>query len=250
MEPVYSKFWLPNVNAAKHGADVDGLMLYLHIFMFALFFGWGVYFIYCLFKFRASAGAKARYEDVSGSISKSIEIVVVLIEVVLLVVFSMPVWGRLKDQFPKDSEAEHVRIVAQQFQWNFHYPGLDGKFGKTKVDLVDDVDNPLGIDRSDPDAKDDFVKTNAFTFPVNKPVIMRLTSKDVIHSFKIPVMRFTHDVNPGMEQRVYFEAIKTGVYDIACAQLCGMGHTNMRAEARIVTDEEYRAFIQQNSRKR
>ena len=245
MEHTYSKWWLP-INVATHGDEVDRLMVFLHIFMFILFAGWGVYFVYCLVKFRAKAGAKARYEDVRGSISKSVEIAVVAIEVVLLVFFSMPVWARVKNEFPKESDAVNVRIVAQQFQWNFHYAGKDGLFGRTKISLIDDTDNPVGLDRSDPAAKDDFVKTNAMTFPAGKPVIMRLTSKDVIHSFKIPVMRFTHDAMPGIEQRIWFEAktdARLGTYDVECAQLCGIGHTNMRAEARITSQADFDAFL-------
>ncbi len=196
---------------SEHGHGVDLLIDFLHYFMFALFIVWGIFMLYCLVRFRQRPGHKASYEPASGAIPKFAEILVVGVEVILLVGFTMPVWAELKDKslFPKKGEALEVRVVAQQYAWNFHYPGPDGVFGPTKLELVDEAENPIGLDRSHPDAKDDITTINLLHAPVGKPVHLRLSSMDVIHSFWIPMLRVKQDVIPGMEISIHFKATKT-----------------------------------------
>ena len=93
-----------------------------------------------------------------------------------------PAWATRVKAFPSESEAVVVRVVGEQFAWNIHYPGPDGKFGRTDIKLVT-ADNPLGLDRTDPDAKDDITTINQLNLPVDRPVLVHLSSKDVIHSF-------------------------------------------------------------------
>ncbi len=239
-----SKWWLPH-DISVHGADVDRLIGALHIFMFVLFIGWGIFFVYCLWRFSAKNNPKAHYVPVSGGISKAIEVVVVIIEAVLLVSFSMPVWARVKNERPPDEKAGAVvHIYAKQFEWYFQYPGKDGKFGKVDQKLIDpDSGNPLGLDARG-DGADDLVLINKFIFPSGTPVVAYMTSRDVIHSFKMPVMRFTQDAVPGTRVPIWFQANENGVFDIACAQLCGVQHTNMRALAQIVSQDEYKLFVE------
>jgi cytochrome c oxidase subunit 2 len=239
----YSKWWLPK-DISSHGASVDGLIVALHVFMFILFVGWGIFFVYCLWKFSAKNNPKAHYVPVSGSISKGVEVAVVIIEAILLLVFSMPVWDTVKNGRPDEKDAVVVHVFAKQFEWYFQYPGADGKFGALNPKLIDDT-NPLGLDRTG-DGADDVVLTNKFVFPAEKPIIMYLRSRDVIHSFKMPVMRFTQDAIPGVEIPMWFQTRKgddvAGVYDISCAQLCGVQHTSMRALAQIVPQAEFEKF--------
>ena len=131
-----------------------------------------------------------------------------------------------------------VEVVAQQFQWNFHYPGKDNVFGRTDPKLIDDgALNFVGLDESDPNAKDDSV-TTALAIPVNKPVELRLRSKDVIHSFWVPPLRFKQDLVPGMEIKVHFTATKVGKYELACAELCGQLHFKMKSFMLVLPDDE------------
>lgn len=322
-------YWLP-WDASTHGAAIDRMMVAVHILMFTLFIGWGIFFVYCLAKFRAKPGRKALYQPVKGSISKYAEIGVVIFEAVLLVGFSMPVWARYKNDFPAEKDAVVVKITAEQFAWNIHYPGPDGKFGRTSIDLIDPA-NPIGLDRDDPAAKDDAVSRNDFHVPVGKPVIVRLTSKDVIHSFFIPVLRVKQDAIPGTEIPVWFEVRKDALdelresqvaktgrvlealkgdagagqaveklaalveklkakgdypqaeaaaaiaaidalgkehkddaryadmsrtlvemneFDLACAQLCGVGHTTMRSGVKIDTPGDFEKWLASKQRKR
>ena len=94
-------------------------------------------------------------------------------------------------------------MIAQQFAWNIHYPGVDGQFGRTDITLVDEEINPIGLDRNGSGA-DDIVTLNQLHLPVNKQVMIYLSSKDVIHSFGLPEMRVKQDIIPGMEIPIYF----------------------------------------------
>ncbi len=243
MEAVKYGWGLPP-DISTHGAAIDNLIIVLHIFMIALFAGWGIYLIYCLIRFRQREGHKANYESAKSKFPKYLEVGIVLFEVFLLVGLSFPVWNKLKLDFPKEADATVVRIVAQQFAWNIHYPGRDGKFGPTKPELVSN-DNPVGVDRKHANGRDDIVTVNQFHFPVNKPVIVHLSSLDVIHSFALPVLRIKQDTVPGMSIPVWFEATKTGKFDIACAQLCGLGHSRMRGFFTVESEKEFKAWLKE-----
>jgi cytochrome c oxidase subunit 2 len=172
---------------------------------------------------------------------------VALAEGILLLGLAVPLWGERVKEFPAEKDATVVRVVGEQFAWNIHYPGPDGVFGKTAIDKIDLQTNPLGIDRSDPAAKDDVTTVNQLRLPVGKPVIVHLSAKDVIHSFGVPEMRIKQDAVPGIEIPVWWVPTVTTaamreklgqpafVYEIACAQLCGLGHATMRG---FVTIEE------------
>ena len=196
---------------SEHGYQIDRLINFLHYFMFFLFVVWGIFIVYCLIRFRQRPGHSATHAPVKSFLPKFGELLVVVVEVILLVGFTMPVWADLKDHslFPKKGEGLEVRVVAQQYAWNFHYPGPDGIFGPTQIELVDETENPVGLDRSHPDAKDDITTINQLHAPVGKTVHIRLSSKDVIHSFSIPMLRIKQDVIPGMEISIYFKATKT-----------------------------------------
>jgi cytochrome c oxidase subunit 2 len=238
------------VLASKHGADVDKLIIYVHYLMGALFLGWIAYFIYALVRFRKSVNPKADYVGIRGHLSSYIELAVAFVEVVLLVGFAVPLWAHAVGEFPKAEEnPTNIRIIAQQFAWNVFYPGADGKFGKRDLKFVTQ-ENPWGIDKADPDGKDDLPPmSNVIHVPVNKPVIIRLTSRDVIHSFKVIAMRVTQDAIPGVPIPLHFTPTKTGIYQINCAQLCGGGHSSMSNGRLFVdTQEDYDKWIAAQSK--
>ena len=263
--------------------------------------------MYCLVRFRRKEGVPAQHELIHAKGAKVVEIAVIIVEVVLLLMFSMPVWSSLKTKAASDiKDAVQVRVVAEQFAWNFHYPGKDGVFGKTNVKLVD-AGNPIGLDRSDPYAKDDIV-SREMRLPVNRDIVAHLTSKDVIHSFGVHVLRVKQDVIPGMEIPIWFKVTKTseemrqieaepmpvdkaswypsyvavedvkgadgtvllnkgdavtdeaatklqaaGVnevrlsdrdpIEIACSQLCGLGHYRMKGIMTSVTEAEFEQWL-------
>jgi len=245
----------PDISA--HGYAIDNMMGLVHWLMLALFLFWAPYFLYTLYRFRAKKQPRANYHGVTSKFSTYIEGGVLVAETILLVGFAFPIWGQIKHDFPAESEATVVHIIAEQFAWNVHYPGPDGVFGKRSIDLIDTQINPLGIDReNDPNAVDDVTTINELYLPVDKPVIVYLSSKDVIHSFGIPQLRIKQDVIPGLIIPVHFMATMTTAelqqqlgdddYDIeiACAQLCGLSHYRMRGFVTVQTQAEFDTWMQ------
>jgi len=296
-------------DASSHGARMDMLMLWVHLLMIVLFVGWITFFFYTLIRFRKGRNPKADYTGVKTHTSSYLEAVVAVVEVALLVGISIPFWAWKVSAFPTSPDTVHIRVIAQQFAWNIHYPGPDGKFGRTDIKLVDESSNPIGLDRTDPNAKDDIVTVNQLHIPVNRPIVLEITTKDVIHSFFLPVMRVKQDAIPGMLIPIHFIATKTSdqlreemaetvalplakPYDgyvamqdytdkdgkvvlakghslgadalatlvsngvtsisigpryaaeIACAQLCGLGHYRMRGFLTIDDEKSYDKWIQ------
>lgn len=236
-------YHLPPV-VTERGEQIDRLMAIMHVFMIVLFVGWGIFFVYCLVRFRARPGHSATSQLPKAVISKYAEAAVMVIEVVLLTGFSYPIWAGVKTDVPADTDpnAFRVRCVAEQFAWNFHYPGPDGRFGRTDAKLMS-ASNPLGRDFADPSGSDDIATINELRVPVDKPVIVMLSSKDVIHSFNIPVARVKQDAIPGMQFPVWFQAHTTGAYEIACAQLCGNNHFKMKGRILIQPAEEVEEWV-------
>jgi len=239
-------FNLP-LNASSHGHAVDMIIYLVHILMFVLFVGWGTFFIVTLFKFRNKKNPKASYTGITSHFTTWIEVGVVIVEVILLIGFSIPFWAKQVNAFPKRTDIIEVKVVAEQFAWNIHYSGPDGIFGKTSIQYFDKQSNPLRIDPNDPNGKDDITTINQLHLPIGKPAIIHLTSKDVIHSFSLPVMRVKQDVIPGMSIPTWFTPTKTGQFEIACAQLCGLGHYRMKGYLTIHSQEDFDQWLKDNA---
>ena len=221
--------WLPP-NASAHGLALDEMTALVHWLMAILFVGWGIFFIVTLVRFRAKRNPKASYAGVKSHYSTYGEVGVALFEVILLVGFAIPAWARWVTPHPEEAGALTVRVIGEQFAWNVHYPGDDGVFGRTEARLVDST-NPVGLDPADPAGADDITTINQLHLPVDRPVTVLLSTKDVIHSFALPVMRVKQDAIPGQEIPVHFTPVMTNGdsrWEIACAQLCGLGHYRMR----------------------
>ena len=248
------KLGLPTVSASTQGPAIDNIISLVHWLMLILFVGWGIYFIYTLIRFRASKQPKADYQGVKNHYSTYAEVGVALIEVALLIGFAFPIWASRVNDVPNSLDSIQIRVVGQQFAWNIHYPGPDNIFGTTKVELVDEAENPIGLDRSDENAKDDVVTINQLHIPVNRPINVLLSTKDVIHNFKLPEFRVSQDAISGMEIPVWFKATMTteefletakgtareGMgFEIACAQLCGLGHYRMKGYLTVHDDKGY-----------
>jgi cytochrome c oxidase subunit II len=230
------------VQASAHAAEIDHMTILVHWLMLLLFVGWGAFFLFVLFRFRSGANPRASYTGAKGKISKGLEIGVAIVEVILLVFYAIPAWAKRVTRFPTENEAVVVRVVGEQFSWNVHYPGPDGKFGRTLINKVS-ADNPLGLDRTDPNAKDDIATINQLNLPENRPVLVQLSSKDVIHSFGVYEMRVKQDAVPGLTIPVWFVPTRQGEYEIACSQLCGLGHFRMRGFVTIQSDEQFRKWL-------
>lgn len=225
------------VVASEHGSAVDNLIVYIHWLMLALFVGWLCYFFYALWRFRQKRNPQADYAGVRNHASNYIEVGVAAVEASLLLFVAIPLWHQRVDKFPRENESTVIQLVAQQFAWNGRYAGPDGVFGKQDMRLVS-ASNTFGVDPADPAGKDDVQVLNELHVVINKPVIVYISSKDVIHSFKIPAMRVTQDAIPGMRIPIWFKPVKEGRFRIFCAQLCGNGHASMAQGLLVVESQE------------
>lgn len=236
--------WMPPDYSA-HGHTIDDLIVFVHWLMLILFVFWGAYFLFVLYRFRATKNAKASYHGMQSHWSTWSEIGVAVVEVILLVGFSIPAWSRWATRPAREENPIEVRIVGEQFAWNVHYAGKDGIFGRAKPEFVSST-NPVGLDPNDPNGKDDIVSLNNLHLEVNRPAIIHVSSKDVIHSFKLPVMRVEQDAIPGMDVPIHFTPIRTNNgdrWEIACAQLCGLGHYRMRGQLFIDSKADFAKWL-------
>ena len=221
------RWWLPP-NISTYGKEID-LLFYIILWITGIIFvGVQGTLLTFLVRYRTREGAHAHYTH--GS--KRLEVIWTIIPSIILVVLtilSQRVWSQVRGAVPEG--AIPIQVEAEQFAWNVRYPGPDGKFETT----------------------DDIKTLNQLHIPVGKPVRVRLKSigKDenhpVIHSFFLPEFRLKQDVVPGMGIDVWFEATRTGQYEIACAEFCGLGHYRMRGFLSIHSQEGFDAWLKEQA---
>jgi cytochrome c oxidase subunit II len=228
--------------ASAHAADIDFVLMLVHALMFVLFAGWIAYFGWVLIRFRQKRQPQANHDGAKGRVAFWVEVGVVVAEAVLLVGIALPLWFQRTAAPPAGTHPIVVRVIAEQFAWHIVYPGPDGEFGTMSPALIDPA-NPVGLDRKSPHGADDILTLNAMHLPIDRPVIVQLSSMDVIHSFGVPAMRVKQDAIPGLYAPVYFTPTLGGVFDIACSQLCGIGHYRMYAQLTVDSDAAFAKFL-------
>ncbi len=234
------KWWFPTA-ISSHAAALDRQFLITIIVVGVSFTAAQVGLGYMVWKYREDADrSRATYTHGSSKL-EVIWTVVTAIIFIGLAVMGQSVWASLRfNDAPPGSY--QVEVVGQQFQWNFHYPGTDKVFGRTEPNLIDDSAlNFIGLDEADPNAKDDAVHT-VLAIPAGRPVELLLRSKDVIHNIWVPQLRFKQDMVPGMVIRVHFTANTPGKYELACAELCGQLHFQMKSYLLVLPDDELGAL--------
>ena len=227
-------YWAPE--AATVGAKkVDTLLNFIFYLTAAVFVLTQSVYIYYLVKYRKRPGSKAYYSHGNNKL----EIIWTAIPTAIflgLVIYSNRLWSELHSP-PPDGSVK-VDVVGYQFGWDMRYAGADGQLGKVDVHSYS-VDNKFGLVPDDAAGDDDFSSTE-LVIPVNKPVHIYLHSRDVIHSFYVPQFRLYQAAVPGRTIAwVWFEPTRTGNFELACSQICGSGHYNMKAPIRVVTQEEF-----------
>lgn len=237
-------WWFPEVGS-EHGAAMDRqfvitLLVTGIVFIFAQL-GLG----YLIVRYRDRPDRTALYTHGSNKL----EILWTLTTTVLffaMVIAGQDIWVNLYLKgAPQD--ALRIEVTGQQFQWNIRYPGADAKFGRTKPELVNDAaGNFIGLDDQDPAAKDDVV-VQTMAVPVNRHVELILRAKDVTHSFFVRELRIKQDAVPGMVIPIHFRATKTGRYEVACAELCGLGHHRMRSTLEVLSGADYANWLKERS---
>ena len=236
------KWWLPAA-ISNHAPALDRQFLITIIVVGLSFTAAQIGLGWMVWKYRDTGKPNDRAIYSHGS--NRLEVLWTVITAVVFIalgVMGQSVWASLRlNDAPPGSYS--IEVVAQQFQWNFHYPGKDGKFGRTDPSLIDDGSlNFIGLDSNDPAAADDATSA-MLAIPVNRPVELRLRSKDVIHNFWVPQLRFKQDLVPGMEIKVHFTANKVGKYELACAELCGQLHFKMKSYMLVLPEDELNALL-------
>ena len=232
---VSKKWWFPEAISA-HAPALDRQFTITIIIVGVAFTAAQLGLGWMVWKYRETGdGTRALYTEGSNKLEVLWTVVTAII-FIGLAVMGQSVWASLRlHDAPVGSY--QVEVVAQQFSWNFHYPGKDKLFGRTDPTLIEEPRNFIGLDPDDPNSKDDSVVA-ALAIPVNRPVELTLRSKDVIHSFWVPPLRFKQDLVPGMAIKVHFTATKVGKYELACAELCGQLHFKMKSYMLVLPDDE------------
>lgn len=224
-------WWFPEL-ASVRGGDIDGVFSAVLIVTGIAFIGVQGALGYFVARYGTQGTERAGYWHDNPKAEAGLLIGTAVI-MTILVFMGQRVWANIYfTDAPKD--ALEVQVTGEQFSWNFHYAGPDGVFGRTDPKLVTGT-NTIGLDRKDPAAKDDIVTINEMHAVEGKPVKVRLRSKDVIHSFFLPNMRVKQDAVPGMSILIWLIPSKAGKFEIACAELCGLGHYRMKA--RLIVDK-------------
>jgi len=238
---VSGKWWFPPA-ITEHGPDYDRQFLITIIVVGISFTAAQVGLGWVVWKFRDSGDAQRATYSHGNNRLEIVWTVVTAIIFISLAVMGQRVWARLNLTQPPPGTYK-IEVVAQQFSWNFHYPGKDGAFGRTDPNLIDDSAlNYVGLDDTDPNAKDDSVVAT-LAVPANRPIELILNSKDVTHSFFVPQLRFKQDLVPGMKIHVHFTAQTVGKYELACAELCGMNHFKMKAYMLVLPQNEFDELV-------
>ena len=237
-------WWLPEA-ISEHARTVDAQ------FMRTLY-GTGVVFIlsqlalgYVVWKYGGSRREPATYSHGNNTM-EALWTGAIAVLFIGLAIVGERVWAAVHYSGAAAGALE-IELTGQQFAWNVRYPGPDGKFGALDLKQINDAGgNPLGVDSKDPAGKDD-ITVPTMAVPVNRPVQLILKTKDVTHAFSVRELRLKQDTVPGLTIRIPFTAQKTGRYEIACMELCGLGHYKMRTFLDVLEPAEYEKWLKEHA---
>lgn len=233
--------------ASLEGAAVDRLFITFLILTGIVFIFTHVFLGLFVWRF-SSRGENDDRKALHWVEDNRLELLWTIIPAAILIVMTFiggGVWAEVNAPVSEE-EGIIVEVWGEQFGWRFRYPGEDGVFGGTLPGLISQ-DNPLGMVADDPAGDDDIVTLGELKLPVDTPVLFRMKSKDVIHSFFIPALRIKRDLVPGRVVELRAHPTEVGDYEIACAELCGSGHWFMRADLEVMPKEEFEAWLAEQS---
>ncbi|HEX8847878.1 MAG TPA: cytochrome c oxidase subunit II [Pyrinomonadaceae bacterium] len=241
----FSGWWFP-VTIAEHGPRIDQQFLITIVVVGIAFVAAQIGLGYMVWRYGANKQNRSERATYTHG-NNRLEVIWTVVTAAIfigLAVMGQRVWAQLHfNQAP--ANAFRIRVLAQQFEWSFHYPGPDGKFGPTDPKFINEEEqNTVGLNKSDPSSQDDLIAKQLIV-PAGRPVELILRAKDVTHSFWVPQLRFKQDLVPGMEIPVHFLVMpdKAGRYQIACAELCGMNHYKMQSEMLALPEAEFNELV-------
>lgn len=249
---IYKDWFLPEA-ASIHGVEIDNMFNLTLFFTGIVFIITHIALCWFAYKYRGSKTRTAYYYPHNNKL-ELIWTVIPAIVLTILVVFGIKAW--LSATGPAPDEALVVEATAQQFNWTIRYSGADNQLGAREFEEISS-DNPLGIIWADKASHDDFIPMEIH-LPVNKPVLFKLGAKDVLHSFYLPHFRVKMDCVPGIPTQFWFTPTITTAqmreklgddtfnFVLACAELCGQAHWNMKVNVIVGTEEEHREWLTQH----
>lgn len=233
-------WWTP---IASNWHYIDDTILITFWITGAVFVGVVLFMAYCVYRFRHKPGIQAHYEPENRRLEWWLT-VITAIGVAAMLTPGLFVWRQFIT-VPED--ATDIEIMGQQWQWTFRLPGADGKLGLSDMRLVS-PENPIGLSREDANGQDDIIiEGGELRLPIGKSVKALLRSVDVIHNFYVPEMRAKMDLVPGQVSYIWFTPTKTGAFEILCAELCGVGHSQMRGTVVVQELSDYQTWLKEQT---
>jgi cytochrome c oxidase subunit 2 len=236
-------WWFP-IDISKHGPAIDHQFMLTLIITGIIMVAAQVSLAYAVWRYRDRGdGRKARYSRGNNLLEATWTLAAAILFIGLNLM-GYRTWANIHFVGAQPG-AMQIEVWGEQFAWYFRYPGPDGQFGPVHVEKVDDATgNFLGLDRDHDAASKDDIVTATLGLPVNREIQLILRSKDVTHSFFVRELRMKQDLVPGMEIPIHFTATKIGRYELACAELCGLGHYKMRAFVDVMSQEDFEKWLQ------
>jgi cytochrome c oxidase subunit 2 len=240
--------WAPEV-ASQHGVGIDAMLDYLLIATGALFLIGHIVLAVLIWQGsrRDRIATRLATTRTERFVSVSLGLLMAVVAEGGVLAIGLPVWD---EYFMADPPADAVlvEVTGKQFTWVARYPGPDETFGRTLAELIDDATNPIGLDETDTASADDIVLTGEIHAPVDRALRIRLRSRDVIHSLFVPNLRVKQDAIPGMTPEVVVVPTREGIFEIACAELCGLGHYRMQSYLHVVSNDEFERWLTEQGR--
>ena len=231
-------WWTPIATNWRYIDDTINITFWITGFVFVAVI---VFMAYCIFRFHHKEGRQADYNPENKRLEWWLT-VGTGVGVAAMLAPGLFVWHQF---VTVPADATEIEVMGQQWQWSFRLPGKDGRLGTTDVRNIS-PDNPMGLNRDDTYGQDDVIIENGdLHLPVGKPVRVLLRSVDVLHDFYVPEFRAKMDMVPGMVTYFWIKPIRTGTFDVLCAELCGAAHYQMRAKVVVEEESEYHAWLEQ-----
>jgi cytochrome c oxidase subunit 2 len=229
-------WWTP---IASNWAYIDSTIIITFWITGVVFVAVVLFMAYCVYRFRHGTGAQAHYEPENKRLEWALTIVTA-IGVAAMLAPGLWVWHSF---ITVPDDAAEVEIVGKQWAWSFRLPGKDGKLGTSDIRLIS-AENPLGLNPNDPKTSDDVVvESGDLHLQIGKPIKVLLRSTDVLHNFYVPEFRGKMDLIPGSVTYFWLTPSRTGTFDILCAELCGVGHSQMRGAVVVAEEDAYQAWL-------
>jgi cytochrome c oxidase subunit 2 len=245
-------WWFPP-SISEHGHNIDAQFVRTLWITGIVFVASQLALAWAIVKYRAR-GQRAAYSH-GNNMMEGVWTVATIILFVGLGFWGKYAWAELHFQSPGPNPYQ-VEVIGEQFKWSFRLPGPDGQFGRYKsLDFVEKEiaqgrrSSPWQLDPADPAGADDIILPvgSNLAVPVNRPVQIFTMGKDVIHSFAVRELRIKQDAVPGLRVPIHFTATQTGEYEIACMELCGLSHHQMRAFLLVKTPEDLEKWIKEQT---